>query len=52
MRVVVFYRLRALIRRKAVEDEMDEELRFHFERQVKNTCRRVWIRRRRPGGLG
>ena len=30
----MFYRLRALIRRKAVEDEMDEELRFHFERQV------------------
>jgi predicted permease len=30
----VLYRLRALIRRTAVEDEMDEELRFHFELQV------------------
>ena len=28
------YRVRALARRKAVEREMDEELRFHFERQV------------------
>ncbi len=28
------HRLRALVRRKAVEDEMDEELHFHFERQV------------------
>jgi predicted permease len=30
----LLYRLRALVRRKAVENEMDEELRFHFERQV------------------
>ncbi len=28
------YRLRALFRRNAVEDELDAELRFHFERQV------------------
>jgi len=28
------YRLRALVRRKAVESEMDDELRFHFEQQV------------------
>lgn len=27
-------RLRVLLRRRAVEQEMDEELRFHFERQV------------------
>jgi predicted permease len=30
----LLYRLRALVRRKAVEREMDAELRFHFERQV------------------
>jgi hypothetical protein len=30
----LIYRLRALLRRKAVENEMEEELRFHFERQV------------------
>jgi predicted permease len=28
------YRTRALLRRKQVEEELDEELRFHFERQV------------------
>ncbi len=28
------YRLRALLRRKTVERELDEELRFHFDRQV------------------
>src|SRR5207302_245457 len=28
------YRLRALFRRNAGEDELDAELRFHFERQV------------------
>lgn len=27
-------RLRALFRRKAVDDELDEELRFHFDQQV------------------
>jgi putative ABC transport system permease protein len=30
----LFYRLRALFRREAVESEADAELRFHFERQV------------------
>jgi hypothetical protein len=30
------YRLRALVRRKAVESEMNDELRFHFARQVEN----------------
>src|SRR5579863_1785354 len=30
----LLYRLRALVRRQAAENEMDEELRFHFERQV------------------
>ena len=30
----LIYRLRALVRRRAVESEMDEELRFHFDRQV------------------
>jgi predicted permease len=28
------YRTRALLHRKKVEEELDEELRFHFERQV------------------
>jgi len=28
------YRLRALVRRKRVETELDDEMRFHFERQV------------------
>jgi len=28
------YRLRALFRRRTVETEMEDELRFHFERQV------------------
>ncbi|HLN03888.1 MAG TPA: ABC transporter permease [Bryobacteraceae bacterium] len=30
----LFYRLRALVRRKTVEGELDDELRYHFERQV------------------
>ena len=30
----VFFRLRSLLRRKAAETELDDELRFHFERQV------------------
>jgi predicted permease len=30
----LLFRLRALFRRRAVEAELDEELRFHFERQV------------------
>lgn len=30
----LIYRLRALVRRKSVEREMDDELWFHFERQV------------------
>lgn len=30
----LFFRLRALFRKKTVETELDEELRFHYERQV------------------
>lgn len=30
----LFLRLRSLLRREAVESELDEELRFHFDRQV------------------
>src|SRR5258708_9652512 len=30
----IFYRLRALFRRRAVESELDDELRFHLERQA------------------
>jgi putative ABC transport system permease protein len=33
-------RIRALIRHKAVEGELDEELRFHLERQVEKYVRR------------
>jgi putative ABC transport system permease protein len=32
-----FYRMRALLRRKAVETEMGEELRFHFEQEVEKS---------------
>ena len=35
----VWLRLRSLFRRKAVESEMDEELRFHFEKQVEKFVR-------------
>ena len=30
----LFFRLRSLFRRGEVELELDDELRFHFERQV------------------
>ncbi len=30
----LFYRFRALFQRNAVESEMDDELRFHFEQQI------------------
>jgi predicted permease len=30
----LFFRLRALFRRRAVEQELDQELRFHFENEV------------------
>lgn len=33
------YRLRALFRHKAVEDELDEELRFHFDHEVEKYMR-------------
>src|SRR5579859_1298439 len=33
------YRLRALLRRDAVETELNQELRFHFEREVENNVR-------------
>jgi predicted permease len=35
----VWLRLRSLFRRKAVDSEMDEELRFHFEKQVEKLVR-------------
>ncbi|HUG81453.1 MAG TPA: ABC transporter permease [Bryobacterales bacterium] len=38
----LFFRLRALFRRKSVEKDLDEELQFHFERQVeKNLARGI-----------
>src|SRR5579864_3838215 len=35
----LLYRLRALVRRSAVESELDEELRFHFAQQVEKYVR-------------
>ena len=35
----LLYRLRALFRRNAVEGELDDELRFHFEQQVEKHVR-------------
>ena len=33
------YRLRAMFRHKAVEEELDEEIRFHFDREVEKYMR-------------
>jgi hypothetical protein len=35
----LFFRLRSLFRRNAVESELDEELRFHLEQQVEKHMR-------------
>lgn len=35
----ILIRLRALSRRKAVEGELEDEIRFHFERQVEKYVR-------------
>lgn len=35
----LLYCLRSLVRRNAVEDELDDELRFHFEQQVQKHVR-------------
>src|SRR5437867_9162366 len=35
----VWRRLRALFRKNTLEDEMDEELRFHFEKQIEDNIR-------------
>jgi len=34
----LLYRLRALFRRKSMEAELDEELRAHFEHEVKKSA--------------
>ena len=52
----VWLRLRSLFRRKAVDSEMDEELRFHFEKHVEKLVRSGVApaearRRSRDGGL-
>lgn len=36
----LLFRLRALVRRKSVEGQLDEELRFHLEQQVERYMRR------------
>jgi putative ABC transport system permease protein len=38
------YRVRALFRRRRVEDELDDELRFHFEREVEKLAKGGWPR--------
>ncbi len=55
----LFFRLRSLLRREAVENELDEELRFHLEQQVEKyvqggLSREDALRRTRLefGGLG
>jgi hypothetical protein len=35
----IVYRLRAFFRRDAVDSEMDDELRFHFERETEKHIR-------------
>ena len=35
----LWIRLRALVRRRALERELDDEMRFHFEQQVEKNCR-------------
>ena len=35
----LLFRLRAVLRRRRVEDELDDELRFHFEREVEKLMR-------------
>ena len=35
----IIFRLRSLLRRKKVETELDDELRFHFEQQVEKHVR-------------
>ena len=35
----VLYRLRALVGRRRIEAELDEEVRFHFEQQVTKNVR-------------
>jgi predicted permease len=35
----IFFRLRSLFRRNTVEAELDDELRFHFERQIEKCIR-------------
>jgi macrolide transport system ATP-binding/permease protein len=34
----LWFPLRAVFRRKSVETELDDELRFHLQRQAENTC--------------
>ena len=50
----LYIRLRSLFRRGAVESELDEELRFHFERQVEKYVAMGVSRceEARCGGLG
>ena len=55
----LLFRLRSLLRRSAVENELDEELRFHLEQQVEKHVRAGFTReealrraRLEFGGLG
>jgi hypothetical protein len=35
----LFFRVRSLLRRRKIEAELDDELRFHFEREVEKCLR-------------
>jgi len=37
----LYHRLRALLRRGAVDAELDEELRFHLDLDIESACARV-----------
>jgi hypothetical protein len=48
----LLFRLRAIFRRRSVEKELDDELRFHFEHEVEKLMRSAAsAARRRRGGL-
>ncbi len=49
-RNIVWLRLRSLLRRGAVESEMDRELRFHLDREIEQNVSRGMTQKPGPGG--
>ncbi len=45
----LLYRLRAIFRRKAVESDLNEELRFHFDSEVEKYMRQGIDAAKKPG---